>query len=178
MTIDRNHCEMLDAHDPLAAIRERFVIPDGLTYLDGNSLGCLPRAVVARLTAAVEQEWGQGLIRSWNDAGWYRAPQRVGNMIGRLIGAAPDTVIVADSTSVNLFKVLSGALALRPDRKVILGVTGDFPTNTYIAGSVAGSRNAVLKSVDADALVDAIDDHVAVVSLTRVRHERHHEASA
>jgi kynureninase len=168
MTIDRTHCEALDAHDPLASIRERFVIPEGLTYLDGNSLGCLPRAVSGRLAQAVEQEWGQGLIRSWNEAGWYRAPQRVGNMIGRLIGAAPDTVIVADSTSVNLFKVLSGALGLRPDRKVILGVTGDFPTNTYIAGGVAGSRNAVFKSVAAEALVDAIDDQVAVVSLTQV----------
>jgi kynureninase len=168
MTIDRKHCEALDARDPLASIRERFVIPGGLTYLDGNSLGCLPRAVAGRLTTAVEQEWGQGLIRSWNEAGWYRAPQRVGNMIGRLIGAAPDTVIVADSTSVNLFKVLSGALALRPERSVILGVTGDFPTNTYIAGGVASSRNAVFKSVAADVLLDAIDDHVAVVSLTQV----------
>jgi kynureninase len=168
MTIDRKHCEALDSRDPLASIRERFVIPGGLTYLDGNSLGCLPRAVAGRLTTAVEQEWGQGLIRSWNEAGWYRAPQRVGNMIGRLIGAAPDTVIVADSTSVNLFKVLSGALALRPERSVILGVTGDFPTNTYIAGGVASSRNAVFKSVAADVLLDAIDDHVAVVSLTQV----------
>jgi kynureninase len=168
MTIDRNHCDALDARDPLASIRERFVIPEGLTYLDGNSLGCLPRAVSGRMAQAIEREWGQGLIRSWNEAGWYRAPQRVGNMIGQLIGAAPDTVIVADSTSVNLFKVLSGALALRPGRSVILGVTGDFPTNTYIAGGVAGSRNAVFKSVAADALVDAIDEHVAVVSLTQV----------
>lgn len=168
MSIDLRYCEALDTGDPLAKIRDRFSIPDGVTYLDGNSLGCLPRAVSARLKTAIEQEWGQGLIRSWNEAGWYRAPQRVGNMIGRLIGAAPDTVIVADSTSVNLFKVLAGALAMRPGRRRILGVAGDFPTNTYIAAGVSGWRDAEFVSVPADDLLHAIDEHVAVVSLTHV----------
>lgn len=168
MRIDLAHCERLDAQDPLARVRDRFIIPDDLTYLDGNSLGCLPRDVPGRMEKAVRQEWGQGLIRSWNDAGWYRAPQRVGNKIARLIGAVPDSVIAADSTSVNLFKVLTGALALRPGRKRILGVAGDFPTNTYIAGGVASACGGLFSSVTGDELESAIGQDIAVVSLTQV----------
>src|SRR5262245_54720688 len=110
MTWTRQDCIALDDRDPLAHVRERFFVPEGVIYLDGNPLGALPKTVGPRLSEAVEDEWGRGLIRSWNEAGWYRAPQRIGAKIARLIGAAYDEVIVTDSTSVDLFKVLAAAL--------------------------------------------------------------------
>ena len=171
MTLTRQHALDLDARDPLAFARDRFQIPDGVIYLDGNSLGCLPNAVPARMREAVENEWGRGLIRSWNNAGWYTAPQRVGAKIARLIGAAADEVIVTDSTSVDLFKVLAAALRLRPNRKTILGVTGDFPTDAYIASGIAALTGARFKRVEASDLVGAIDADTAVVSLTHVNYK-------
>ena len=107
--LDRAACAARDAADPLAALREQFDLPPGVNYLDGNSLGVLPRATAARVHDVVTREWGQGLIRSWNSAGWIELPRRVGDKIGRLVGAAPGELVVADSTSVNLFKVLSAA---------------------------------------------------------------------
>ena len=109
--MNRADAEALDAEDPLARFREAFELPPGVIYLDGNSLGPLPRATPARLDAVVRGEWGEGLIRSWNTAGWMEAPQRVGGKIARLIGAEADEVVVADSTSVNLFKLAAGALS-------------------------------------------------------------------
>ena len=103
-------CRALDAQDPLRHLRDLFVVPEGTIYLDGNSLGAMPASVPARVAQVVQQEWGQDLIQSWNKAGWFEAPRRVGDKIGRLIGAAPGTVIATDSTSINLFKVLSAAL--------------------------------------------------------------------
>lgn len=170
MTPDRAHCLALDRADPIAPIRERFRIPAGEIYLDGNSLGCLPKAVSARMTAAIDHEWGHGLIRSWNEAGWYRAPQRVGAMIARLIGAQDEDVIVSDSTSVNLFKVLTAALRLSKGRKQILGLEADFPTDSYIAQGVARSAGAVFDRVRPEALDKAIDERTAVVSLTHVNY--------
>ena len=171
MTVSREDCLAFDARDPLAFVRERFVLPDGLIYLDGNSLGALPKAVAPRLRQAVDQEWATGLIRSWNDAGWYRAPQRVGAKIARLIGAAADEVIVTDSTSIDLFKVLAAALRMRPGRSKILGLTGDFPTDAYIASGVAAFSDARFVRAEADALTAAIDDDVAIVSLTHVNYK-------
>ena len=130
-------CLALDQADALRACRDRFTLPPGVIYLDGNSLGALPAAVPGRIQQAVEQEWGVGLIRSWNDAGWYPAPQRVGARIAQLVGAQADEVIVCDSTSINLFKLLVAALRLRPGRSVILGERGNFPTDAYVAGGVA-----------------------------------------
>lgn len=127
------HAARLDAQDPLAHCRERFTLPPGVIYLDGNSLGALPRSVLARVARAVEHEWGVGLIRSWNEADWYPAPQRVGGRIAPLIGAHADEVIVADSTSINLFKVLAAALRMRAGRRRILGERGNFPTDAYVA---------------------------------------------
>jgi kynureninase len=127
----------LDAADPLRACRERFVLPDGLIYLDGNSLGALPRATVARQRAAVEEEWGSELIRSWNSRGWIDAPARVGAKIARLIGARPHEVIVADSVSVNLFKLIVAAAALAPERQQILSEAGNFHTDLHIASGAA-----------------------------------------
>lgn len=164
----RDDALALDARDPLAHVRDRFILPQGLTYLDGNSLGALPRSVAPRLAQAVDVEWGEGLIRSWNEAGWYRAPQRVGAKIAELIGAAADEVIVADSTSVDLFKVLTGALRMRPGRRKILGVVGDFPTDSYIAAGVADAFGVRFESSSPEKLTAAIDEDVAAVSLTHV----------
>src|SRR5215471_14246219 len=111
--MNRDRCLDLDAEDPLAALRAQFELPDGVIYLDGNSLGVLPRAATDRVAQVVRDEWGRGLIRSWNSAGWIDMPQRIGDKIARLVGAGPGEVVVADATSVNLFKVLSAALDLQ-----------------------------------------------------------------
>lgn len=171
MTLTREHAQGLDASDPLAPARDRFSIPDGIIYLDGNSLGCLPKSVAPRLREAIENEWGKGLIRSWNNAGWYTAPQRAGAKIAKLIGAAASEVIVTDSTSVDLFKVLAAALRMRPDRTTILGVHGDFPTDAYIASGIANLTGTNFKRVDARDLAGAIDAETAVVSLTHVNYK-------
>lgn len=122
----------LDAADPLAALREEFEIPEGLLYLDGNSLGPLTKTARLRMVEVVEQQWGQSLIRGWNDHDWMGAPRRVGDAIAGLIGAEPGEVIVADSTSANLFKLAVAAMQARPDRKVVLSEPGDFPTDLYM----------------------------------------------
>ena len=122
----------LDAGDPLREFRDRFMLPDGVIYLDGNSLGCLPKATPARLEEVVREEWGRDLIRSWNTAGWIDLPARVGAKIAPLIGARPHEVIACDSTSVNLFKLISAALAMQPGRKVVLSEPGNFPTDLYM----------------------------------------------
>ncbi|MFM9864983.1 MAG: kynureninase [Micropepsaceae bacterium] len=171
MSLTRQHALDIDASDPLAHARDRFAIPEGIIYLDGNSLGCLPRNVASRVAAAVEDEWGRGLIRSWNNAGWYTAPQRVGAKIAKLIGAAADEVIVTDSTSVGLFKVLAGALRMRPSRSTILGLHGDFPTDAYIASGLAKLTGTHFKRVDGGDLIGAIDATTAVVSLTHVNYK-------
>ncbi len=168
----RADLETLDLNDPLAPFRERFTLPAGVIYMDGNSLGALPRATPQRIADVVAREWGDGLIRSWNDAGWIDAPVRVGDKIARVIGTPPRTVVVADSTSVNLFKVLGAALALRPDRRVILSERRNFPTDLYIAEGLAAllGRGHTLRLVDAEEIPAAIDDSVAVVMLTHVNY--------
>ena len=170
----------LDRDDPLAGRRSLFSLPDDVIYLDGNSLGALPRSVPARLARAVEQEWGVGLIRSWNDAGWYPAPQRVGALIAPLIGADDGEVVVADSTSINLFKVLIAGLRMRPDRRRILGENDNFPTDVYMASGAAELMKAELITVGPDAVLDAIDERTAVVSLTHVNYKtgRVHDMAA
>jgi kynureninase len=170
-TITRAHCLALDAQDPIAHVRARFVMPEDTIYLDGNSLGCLTAEVAPRLAGVIEREWGRGLIRSWNDADWYRAPQRVGAKIAKLIGAGRDEVIVTDSTSVDLFKVLAGALRMRPGCTKILGIQGDFPTDAYIADGVARIAGVRFVRVEADDLIDAIDHDTAIVSLTHINYK-------
>jgi kynureninase len=169
--ISRTSCLALDAQDPLAACRERFALPPGVIYLDGNSLGAMPRAVPARMQRAIEQEWAVGLIRSWNDADWYPAPQRVGGRIAQLIGAQAHEVIVADSISVNLFKLLVAALRLRPGRTLILGEDGNFPTDAYVAGGVAELTNARFQAVAPEDVIAALNDDVAVLTLTHVNYK-------
>lgn len=169
------NCTELDKTDPLAHCRSRFQLPEGVIYLDGNSLGAMPKSVPPRMTRAIEQEWAVGLIRSWNDADWYPAPQRVGAKIAALVGAQAHEVIVCDSISVNLFKVLVSALRLRPGRHKILGELGNFPTDAYIASGVAELMQAEFAAlnttVDFDAVFDALDESVAILSLTHVNYK-------
>jgi len=152
--------------------RDLFDLPEGVIYLDGNSLGALPRGVKARMAEVVATQWGEGLIRSWNTHDWIDLPGRVGNRVARLIGAAPGTVTVADSTSINLFKVLVTALRLRPGRKVILSEKHNFPTDAYIAAGVAELLGAghELRLVEAAELSGAINEDVAVLMLTEVNY--------
>jgi kynureninase len=170
--ITRSACEAQDRADPLRAFRDRFVLPENLIYLDGNSLGAMPKDAPARIAGLVEQEWGRDLIRSWNIHGWAGLPQRVGEKIGRLIGARPGETLAADSTSVNLFKLLSAALQMRPDRRMILSEADNFPADLYIAGGIArllGDRHE-MRAVESGSIEDAIDQHVAVVMLTHVNY--------
>jgi kynureninase len=155
----------MDANDPLRSFRDRFSLPEGVIYLDGNSLGPLPRATPDRIATVLRDEWGRALIRAWNDHGWIDLQRRVGDDIGCLIGAEPGSTIVADSTSINIFKCLHAALALRPGRGVILSETGNFPTDLYIAGGIAGASVRVVDDPRA-----ALDSDVAVLMLTHVNY--------
>ncbi|HJS73336.1 MAG TPA: kynureninase [Vicinamibacteria bacterium] len=158
-----------DEADPLRAFRDEFHLPEGVLYLDGNSLGALPKKTAPRLQQIVAEEWGQGLIRSWNAHDWIRYPRRVGDRIAKILGAAPGQVVAADSTSVNLFKLLGAAAGLRPGRAVILSEEENFPTDLYVAqGFAALLGSARLELVRRPDLLGAIDEDVAVVTLTHV----------
>jgi len=165
-------CLARDAVDPLRSLRGHFALPANLIYLDGNSLGPLPRSAATRAAQVVEQEWGQGLIRSWNDAAWFNMPQRVGARIAPLIGAQPHEVVASDSTSVNLFKVLSAALAIAaadaPGRTVVLSERHNFPTDLYIAQSVCQAHGCTLEMVAPEAIAASLNSKVAVLLLTHV----------
>ncbi len=165
--------EQRDAADPLAHFRDRFALPSGVIYLDGNSLGARPKAVAARIEQTVVREWGDGLITSWNAAGWVDAPGRVGDKIARLIGAGPGEVVACDSTSVNVFKALCAALSLVPERSVILTERGNFPTDAYIMQGIAAltGRKVTAQMVRPDEIEGAIDDKVAAVLLTQVHYK-------
>lgn len=178
----REACAARDAADPLAAFRARFSVPAQTIYLDGNSLGVLPAATPARLAQVVAQEWGTGLIRSWNAAGWVDLPQRLGDKLAPLIGAAPHTTRVCDSTSINLFKLLAAALAQRPGRTVIVSEADNFPTDLYIAEGLATllGRQHRLRLVKADEIEAALDEDVAVLLLSHVNYRtgRLHDMAA
>ncbi|MBV9884214.1 MAG: kynureninase [Sphingomonadaceae bacterium] len=159
-----------DAADPLRPFRDRFHLPQGLVYLDGNSLGALPKAAVGRLGRVIEEEWGEELIRSWNSRDWIGAPQRVGAKIAPLIGAKPNEVIVADSTSVNLFKLLVAAAGLS-DRKVILSEAGNFHTDLHIASGAADLLGLQLEIAPRAEVEARIGADVAVLLLTHVHYK-------
>jgi kynureninase len=178
----REHYAALDAADRLAPLRQLFELPPEVIYLDGNSLGVLPKATADCVQRTVRDEWGRGLITSWNHAGWIDLPRRLGDKIARLVGAAPGELVVADSTSVNLFKVLWSALALvqrqsqstqrreASQRRVILSERSNFPTDLYIAQSIAVTHDCELRLVATDQLASALDEHTAVLLLTHVNY--------
>lgn len=181
---DKTACLAQDAADRLRGLRDLFQIDDDEIYLDGNSLGALPRATPARMREMVEQEWGRGLIRSWNDAGWIDMPRRLGDKIARLVGAAPGEVAVADSTSVNLYKVLAAALRISradaPGRTRILSERSNFPTDLYIAEALARQYGMTLELAEADEIPGRIDGDLAVLMLTHVNYRtgRMHDMAA
>jgi kynureninase len=164
----RADCAARDAADPLAAVRARFALPEGLIYLDGNSLGPLPVATPARLAEVAQREWGEGLIRSWNDAGWFDLPLTVGARIAPLLGAEAGSVVACDSVTVNIFKLAGAALAMRPGRRVILCEADDFPTDRHVLEGLAGLAGAELRTVPRGQVAAALGPQVAVVLLSHV----------
>lgn len=161
-----------DAADPLAGFRRRFRLPRGVIYLDGNSLGALPAAAPARVRRTIETEWGRDLIGSWNQHDWIGAPARVGGKVARLIGARASEVVIADSTSVNLFKLLTAALRRQTGRGTVLTESDNFPTDGYVAEGVVGLYGGWrLRTAAAEELVAAIDEDTAVVLLTQVHYK-------
>jgi len=173
----RDACLAMDARDPLAPLRGQFDLPDGLIYLDGNSLGARPRAALARAQEVVAREWGRDLIRSWNSAGWFEMPKRLGDRLAPLIGARAGEVVVTDTTSLNLFKALAAALAIQqqraPERKVIVTERANFPTDIYMADGLARwlDRGYSIRLVDApEELESAVDADCAVLMLTHVNY--------
>ena len=173
-SLSREACAARDATDPLAPLREQFALPPGVIYLDGNSLGVLPAATAARVQQVICDEWGRGLIRSWNDAGWIDLPRRVGDKIARLVGARAGELVVADSTSVNLYKVLSAALHIAradsPSRRVVVSERSNFPTDLYIAESLVNQHGMRLELLDIDEIPARLRDDVAVLMLTQVNY--------
>ncbi|MCV2361103.1 kynureninase [Paucibacter sp. TC2R-5] len=171
----RQDCDVLDQEDPLRELKHQFDLPAGTIYLDGNSLGVLPRETLGRVQQVIQKEWGQDLIKSWNTAGWIDLPGRIGDKIARLVGAAPGELIVADSTSLNLYKALSAALRISleqaPERKVIVSERSNFPTDLYIAESLAQQLGLRLHLVDNVADIAAtLNAELAVLMLTEVNY--------
>ena len=180
-----SEAQSLDAADALAPLRQQFDIPAGLIYLDGNSLGVLPSSAATRVQQVVQHEWGTGLIGSWNSAGWMDLPQRVGDKIARLVGAGPGELVAADSTSVNLFKVLSAALNIQradaPGRTRIVSERSNFPTDLYIAEALTAERGLSLVLADTpEQLPDLLDERCALLMLTHVNYRsgRMHDMAA
>jgi len=167
-------CQALDEQDPLRPLRDLFLIPEGTLYLDGNSLGAMPRSAPARVADVVTREWGADLIQSWNKNGWFMQPRKVGDKIARLIGADAGTVVATDSTSVNLFKVLSAAMSLTAadslQRKRIVSERSNFPTDLYIAEALCKERGFELVLVEPEEISAALTADVAVLMLTHVNY--------
>jgi kynureninase len=160
--------QQLDATDPLAFVRTRFALPENIIYLDGNSLGALPGATSERLRQVTDHQWGEDLISSWNKHDWIDAPMRIAAKLAPIVGARPDELLIADSTTVCLFKLLGAALGARPGRRTILTQRHNFPTDLYVAQGLAELLGLELKAVPADELLAAIDHDTAVVTLTHV----------
>lgn len=184
MLVTREALQELDQSDPLDRFKEHFVLPEGVLYLDGNSLGALPVKAAQRASEVVTEQWGQGLIRSWNTAGWFEMPTRLGDKLGELLGANPGETVVTDTTSLNLFKALASALRIQqvdgPGRRVIITERDNFPTDIYIAQGLADLLNSVavetgtsyeVKLIDDEAdLLAALGDDTAVISLSHVNY--------
>ena len=174
MNITLAHCQSFDQQDPLRALRDLFAIPPSTIYLDGNSLGVMPKAAPARVADVVTREWGTDLIQSWNKNGWFQMPQKVGDKIARLIGANEGEVVATDSTSINLFKVLSAALNIAaedaPRRKRIVSERSNFPTDLYIAEALCRERGYELVLIEPEAIASSLTAEVAVLMLTHVNY--------
>ena len=167
----RQDCLDQDAGDPLGGVRDRFSLPEGVIYLDGNSLGALPTAAAHAVRDAVENQWGDDLIASWNKHGWIGLPQKTGGKIARLIGAGADEVVAADSVSVNLFKLAAAAVAASQGRRVVVTEAGDFPTDLYILQGLAALMPDIeLRVAEPGGVAAALDDQVAVVLLSHVHY--------
>jgi kynureninase len=170
----REACVARDSVDPLRGFRDRFIIPEGIIYLDGNSLGPMPRAAAGILNRTIEQEWGQDLIKSWNSAGWFDMPVRLGDRVGALIGAAPGQTLVCDTTSINLYKAIHAAIALRPDRDVVIAEDESFPTDLYIVEGAMRSAGRPIKrrliGTDGPSVEALLDRKVAVAVLSHVNY--------
>jgi kynureninase len=166
----RSAFEALDRSDPLAPLRDNFLLPPGVINLDGNSLGALPRSTAARVSRVIEKEWGEDLITSWNRHDWIEMPQRVGDKIARLVGAGAGEVVVTESTSINLFKVLAVALKMRPGRRAIVSEVENFPTDLYMAEGLTKllGQDYILRLVPAHHLRHALGADTAVLMLTQV----------
>ncbi len=170
--MNRDACAALDAADPLAPCRRHFLLPDGIIYLDGNSLGPLPRAVPGTLATMLNQQWGHDLIRSWNQHDWIGAPARVGAKIAPLVGAAAHEVLAVDTVSINIFKLLAAALAMRPGRRAIVSELGNFPTDLYMMqGLHALLPDLDLRMVPRDQVTRVLDQDVAVILLAHVHYK-------
>jgi kynureninase len=166
--MDIEEARQLDATDPLAFARARFQLPKDRIYLDGNSLGALPAATPAALLNTAERQWGEDLIASWNEHGWIDWPTRVATRLAPIVGAKPSELLIADSTTVCLFKLLAAAVRARPDRRTIVSQEANFPTDLYVAQGLCEMLGLKLKTVPADEVLGAIDGDTAVVSLTHV----------
>jgi kynureninase len=166
--------QALDAQDPLASSRQHFSLPDGVIYLDGNSLGALPRSVPERIQSAVTEEWGNRLIRSWNEAGWYESTSRVGAKLAALIGAKSNEVVACDSTSINLFKVMCAAALAQPERRIIICEEGNFPTDAYITDGAAALYGKQVVLATQDNIEEKIREagaQLCAVTLTQVHYK-------
>jgi kynureninase len=180
--IDLAACQALDAADPLRSLRAQFNLPHGVIYLDGNSLGAQPRAAAERVARVLQQEWGQGLVRSWNAAGWIDLPQRVGDKIAPWVGAKAGELVCADSTSINTYKVLNAAILIaayavkprttgqKPLKNIVLSERSNFPTDLYIAQSLCSQHGLELKLLDSAEIAPHINEQVAVLLLTHVHY--------
>ncbi|MFN2100044.1 kynureninase [Altererythrobacter sp. MF3-039] len=173
--VTREDVLAMDASDPLSACRERFHIPDGLIYLDGNSLGPLPKRTVKHLQMVVTDHWGESLIGSWNDHDWMTLPARIGAEIALLLGAGADEVIACDSTSINIYKLVHAALAARADRSTLLVEAAGFPTDRYLVESVceqAGGQS--VRTTERSKIIDRMDESTALIVLTHVDYRTGH----
>ena len=170
----RRDCQQMDAADPLQGLREQFVLPTGTIYLDGNSLGPLPKTTAARVADVVTREWGEDLITSWNTNGWFDAPRRIGDKIAQLIGARAGEVVATDTTSINLYKVLCTAMTIAAQnsttRRVIVSERSNFPTDLYIAQALCAERGFRLQLLDQKDLATKLNSDVAVLMLTHVNY--------
>ena len=179
-SITRDTCLQMDGQDPLADLRQQFDLPEGVIYLDGNSLGAMPKASLQRAQQVISEEWGSDLIKSWNKAGWFDLPSRLGNLLAPLIGAKADEVVVTDSISINLFKAIAAALQMQakyPARKVIVTERSNFPTDIYMAQGLTQwlDKGYRLHLVDSpEEIPAAINAETALLMLTQVNYRSGH----